>query len=157
MQVPFKLLILDVDGVMTDGGMYYTESGDEFKKFNTKDGLGIQRAVKQMGLKVGLISNGHLQALIQKRAQLLGIEYCYVGPQRKLEVLQQWCTELNLALTDVAYIGDDVNDLECMSQVVCAACPADAVAAIKAVAHVTLKLKGGEGCVREFLEMFYTI
>lgn len=156
-QLPFKLLILDVDGVLTDGGMYYTESGDEFKKFNTKDGLAIQRVIKNYGLVCGIISNGHLTQLIQKRADLLGIQYCYVGPAKKIEVLNDWCAQLQLDLHQVAYIGDDVNDLECMLKVAYSACPNDAVDKIKAIAHLQLKRNGGDACVREFLDSYFDI
>ncbi|MCX6190026.1 MAG: hypothetical protein NTW54_10590 [Bacteroidetes bacterium] len=76
-----KLLLLDVDGVLTDGGMYYTESGDEFKRFNTKDGLAIQRLIAKYNIEVGIISSGHNINLIQRRANLLGISRVYVGKQ----------------------------------------------------------------------------
>jgi YrbI family 3-deoxy-D-manno-octulosonate 8-phosphate phosphatase len=155
--VPFKLLILDVDGVLTDGGMYYLEDGSEFKKFNTKDGLAIRRIIKEYALPVGIISNGSKVQLIQSRAETLYIDRVYVGHSDKLSILQQWCQELNITLEEVAYIGDDVNDLQCMSKVGCAACPADAVQKIKDVSHVLLKRNGGDACVREFIEMYFDI
>lgn len=154
---PFKLLILDVDGVLTDGGMYYLEDGSEFKKFNTKDGLAIRRVIKQYEINVGIISNGSKETLIKSRAETLFINRVYVGHEDKLSVLQSWCSELNISLEEVAYIGDDVNDLQCMSKVGFAACPADAVEKIKAVAHIQLKKNGGEACVREFIEMYFDI
>src|ERR1035438_6889908 len=98
-----KFLVLDVDGVLTDGGMYYTESGDEFKKFNAKDGLAIRRLTKN-GIPVGIISHGHLSMLITKRAELLGIKYVCVGMEmKKLDILTKWCEELKIDLHDVAY------------------------------------------------------
>jgi YrbI family 3-deoxy-D-manno-octulosonate 8-phosphate phosphatase len=157
MNAIFKLLILDVDGVLTDGGMYYADSGDEFKKFNAKDGLAIQRVIKRFGLAIGIISNGHLTNLIQRRAQLLGITRVYVGTGNKLEILKSWCNELQIELSEVAYIGDDVNDLECMLQVGYSACPADAVQKIKDVAHIQLTKNGGDACVREFLDTYFDI
>lgn len=155
--VPFKLLILDVDGVLTDGGMYYLEDGSEFKKFNTKDGLAIRRIIKEYRLPVGIISNGSKDKLIESRAQTLYIERVYVGHGDKLSILEDWCKELQIDLSEVAYIGDDVNDLACMSKVGYAACPADAVDKIKEVAHIILKRNGGQACVREFIEMYFDI
>jgi YrbI family 3-deoxy-D-manno-octulosonate 8-phosphate phosphatase len=155
--VPFKLLILDVDGVLTDGGMYYLEDGSEFKKFNTKDGLAIRRIIKEYRLPVGIISNGSKDKLIESRAQTLYIERVYVGHDDKLSILEEWCKELQIDLSEVAYIGDDVNDLACMSKVGYAVCPADAVDKIKEVAHIILKRNGGQACVREFIEMYFNI
>ncbi len=155
--VPFKLLILDVDGVLTDGGMYYLEDGSEFKKFNTKDGLAIRRIIKEYRLPVGIISNGSKDKLIESRAQTLYIERVYVGHDDKLSILEEWCKELQIDLSEVAYIGDDVNDLACMSKVGYAVCPADAVDKIKEVAHIILKRNGGQACVREFIELYFDI
>ena len=85
-----KLLILDVDGVMTDGGMYMTENGDQMKKFNTKDGMAILALTKK-GFQVGIASNGFKGDLIQERAKILGIQNCYVGRESKLEIIDEWC------------------------------------------------------------------
>lgn len=148
-----QLLILDVDGVMTDGGMYWTESGDQMKQFHTKDGLGILGLTKK-GFPLGIISSGFTQHMVQKRAELLGISRCYVGQQPKLEVLKQWCAELGIELSKVAMIGDDINDLEVMHQVGLAVCPADAVTEVKAICSVILSTPGGKGCVREFIDAY---
>ena len=146
-----KFLVLDVDGVLTDGGMYYSNSGDEFKKFNTKDGMGIKLAIAK-GIKVGFLSNGKNDSLIKNRASLLGVEYVYVGLDNKLNILNQWMKELNLSYENVAYMGDDINDIEIMNQLNYSACPNDAVDQVKAVAKYMTDLKGGEGCVREFID-----
>ncbi len=146
-----KLLVLDVDGVLTDGGMYYSNSGDEFKKFNTKDGMGIKLAIEK-GIKVGFLSNGKNDVLINNRAKLLGVEYVYVGSENKLVILNQWMKELNLSYENIAYVGDDVNDLEIMKVVHFSACPDDAVEQVKEIAKYMLDNKGGEGCVREFID-----
>lgn len=146
-----KLLVLDVDGVLTDGGMYYSNSGDEFKKFNTKDGMGIKEIIKK-GVKVGFLSNGKNDILINNRAALLKVEFVYVGFDNKLEVLDKWLKQLNLTYKNVAYIGDDINDIEIIQRIGISACPCDAVKSVKAVANITLDLKGGEGCVREFID-----
>jgi YrbI family 3-deoxy-D-manno-octulosonate 8-phosphate phosphatase len=147
------LLVLDVDGVLTDGGMFYTQGGDEFKKFNAKDGLAIKTLTAD-GVKVGFLSSGINDRIIQDRAKLLGVQYVYVGTWKKLEILTEWCNELKIHLSNVAYIGDDVNDLAVIKAVGFSACPADAVAKVKQAAHVILEHKGGKGCVREFVERF---
>lgn len=146
-----RFLILDVDGVMTDGGMYWTESGDQFKKFNTKDGMGIMNLIKK-GTPVGIISSGFTQHIVQQRAALLGISHCHVGPEPKIQILHKWCAELHISLAQVAMIGDDVNDLEIIQNVGLAACPADAVNEVKSNCAIILSHKGGEGCVREFID-----
>jgi 3-deoxy-D-manno-octulosonate 8-phosphate phosphatase (KDO 8-P phosphatase) len=147
------LLALDVDGVLTDGGMFYTQQGDEFKKFNAKDGLAI-KTLTSSNFPVAFISSGINDRIITERAKLLGVQHVYVGTWKKLEVLEKWCTELGIALQNVAYIGDDVNDLPVMTAVGLSACPADAVAKVRNAAAVILKNKGGKGCVREFVEEF---
>lgn len=146
-----KFLVLDVDGVMTDGGMYYTEHGDEFKKFNTKDGMAIKEA-RKAGLRVAFLSNGSTKFIIQNRAKTLNVSLVYVGSEPKLNVLKKWCEELGFSLDQVAYIGDDINDLEVMANVGYTACPADAVSAVKDAAQVVLTRKGGDACVREFVD-----
>ena len=148
-----ECLIVDVDGVMTDGGMYWSEQGDQIKKFNTKDGLGLLELTKK-AFKVGIISSGFTQVMVQKRAELLGITHCYVGQQPKLEVLETWCKEWGISLENVAVIGDDKNDLALMKAVGFAACPADAVNEVKSICNLVLERKGGEGCVREFIDAY---
>lgn len=149
-----KLLVMDVDGVLTDGGMYYTENGDEFKKFNAKDGMAI-KAIKKAGVKTGIISNGTNQQIVAKRASILNIDLVEVSHLNKLEVLSAWCTQLGIELKEVAYIGDDINDLEIISKVGFSACPADAVAVVKANVTLILASKGGEGCVREWIDTYF--
>lgn len=151
-----KLLILDVDGVMTDGGMLYTAQGDEMKKFNTKDGIGIMK-LRNTAIEIGIISSGFSSEIVEKRAEMLGIQNCYVGRSPKMTVLHEWMKEKGLKADEVAMIGDDVNDHELMSNVGLTACPADAVNEIKSIAHVVLKHKGGEGCIREFIENYLQI
>ena len=148
-----KLLVLDVDGVMTDGGMYFTENGDQIKKYNTKDGLAIMQTIKD-GMQVAIISSGFAPGMVQKRADMLGIQHCIVTREKKIDILRQLMVEMNLDFDQVAMIGDDVNDLEVMKSIGIAACPVDAVPAIKSVSHIHLKKKGGEGCVREFLDEY---
>lgn len=146
-----RFIVLDIDGVLTDGGMYYTESGDEFKRFNTKDGMGIKLAMKR-GVEVGFISSGINKNIINNRAKLLGVKYVYVGEGEKLDVLKKWCKKLKIDLSETAYIGDDVNDVKIIAAVGFSACPADAVEKIKGMVDLVLGRKGGDACVREFVD-----
>lgn len=148
-----KLLVLDVDGVMTDGGMYYTESGDQFKKYNTKDGMAIQHLVKD-NFQLAIISSGFKGEMVKARAELLGIQFCYVGREPKMEILKQHCVDLGITLENVAIVGDDINDLEIIKNVGFSACPSDAVNAVKGHVDVVLTKKGGDGCVREFIDSY---
>lgn len=146
-----RLILLDVDGTMTDGGMYFTENGDQIKKYNTKDGMAIKRAIRH-GIKFGIISHGHMLNMVQDRANLLGIEKVYVGQTEKMIVLDEWCKDLNISMEEVAFIGDDINDLEIMKSVGLSACPSDAINSIKSIAHIILSKPGGKACIREFLD-----
>lgn len=149
-----KLLVLDIDGVLTNGGMYYTESGDEFKKFNTKDGLAIKRLTSS-GVQVAFLSSGINANLIGRRAELLGVQKVYTGFAPKLEVLTKWKEELNLTWDQIAFVGDDVNDLAVMKLCGVTACPADASPRIRQVSKMVLDKRGGEGCVRDFIETVF--
>jgi 3-deoxy-D-manno-octulosonate 8-phosphate phosphatase (KDO 8-P phosphatase) len=148
-----RLFVTDVDGVLTDGGMFYTESGDEFKKFNAKDGIAI-KALKSKGIQTGIISHGINKNLISRRAALLDISLVEVGTTPKLDLLKAWCTQLGIELSQVAYIGDDLTDLDCIKSVGISVCPNDAVSEVKRYCKVVTRAKGGEGCVREFLDEF---
>ena len=146
-----KLLVLDVDGTMTDAGVYIMEDGTQFKKFNARDGIGIKLARKS-GIEVGIISHSLVTAMVEARANMLGLKYFYIGQEEKLKVLKNWTEELGIFLEQVAFIGDDVNDLEIMKAVGTAACPSDALPAVQAISQIKLTKKGGEGCVREFID-----
>lgn len=142
-----KLLAIDVDGVLTDGGLYYTESGEEFKKFNIKDGLGLRR-VLDAGIEVAFISANHSRSTLH-RAKKLGIVHVLIGVSNKLSVLQELCRSLNLSLDQVAYIGDDLVDLPILESVGVAIAVADAVSAVQEVADYVTQKSGGNGAVRE--------
>ena len=149
-----KLLLTDVDGVLTDSGMYYSEAGDELKKFNTHDGMGLQ-LVKAKGIKTGIVTSENTK-LVERRFQKLKLDYLYQGKREggKLASVKEICEKEGISLAEVAYIGDDVNCFELLSAVGLAACPADALSAIKNIPGIVqMKKKGGEGCVREFVEM----
>jgi len=146
-----KFFVTDVDGVMTDGGMYFTEKGDEFKKFNVKDGLGLVRLLKS-NINVGIISSGQNKQIIATRAKLLGIEHFYVGTGEKILILEEWCKKLKISLNEVAYMGDDLNDIPVINKVGLSVCPADAVNDVKNKVDIILKTNGGFGCIREFID-----
>ena len=148
-----KLLVIDVDGVMTDGGMYFTESGDQFKKFNTKDGMAIIHLTKN-DFQVAIISSGFKGEAVATRAKMLGIQNCIVSRTPKMETLKNLCDTQGITLENVAMIGDDINDLEVMKNIGLAACPVDAVNVVKANVQIILNKKGGEGCVREFIDEY---
>ncbi|HXP50050.1 MAG TPA: HAD-IIIA family hydrolase [Bacteroidia bacterium] len=148
-----KLLVIDIDGVLTDGGMYYTENGDELKKFNTKDGLAIKRLVKN-GMQIAFLSNGKNSALIESRAKLLGVQKTYVGFDEKEKILDKWVKELKISYKNVAYVGDDINDLKVIRKAGFSACPADAIDAIKQNATIILTRNGGDACVREMIDNY---
>lgn len=149
-----KMLILDVDGVLTDGGMYVSEKGDQMKRYHTHDGLALLELGKTKKLELGIISSGFTEHMVQDRAALLGIEHVYVGREPKLDILNTWCAELGYSLDEVAIIGDDLNDLPLMQAVGLAVCPASAVSKVKSVADIILSRKGGDACVREFIDNY---
>jgi 3-deoxy-D-manno-octulosonate 8-phosphate phosphatase (KDO 8-P phosphatase) len=149
-----KLLALDVDGTLTDGGIYVFDTGIQCRKFNAKDGLGVKRAVSQ-GLEIGIISHSLVDGMIVKRAEMMDVKRVYVGQAPKLEVLAAWCEELDIGFDAVAYVGDDINDLPVLEAVGLAACPADAMPRVKKACDVVLDKGGGEGCVRELLDRYF--
>ena len=149
-----KLFLSDVDGVLTDAGMYYSENGDELKKFNTHDGMAFQ-LLRESGIKTGIITSEDTQ-IVTRRATKLKVDFLYQGKSHggKLAAALDICSKMNISLDEVAYIGDDVNCSELLSSVGIAACPADAVAEIKSIAGIhILKANGGEGAIREFCKL----
>ncbi|MCK9321579.1 MAG: N-acylneuraminate cytidylyltransferase [Bacteroidales bacterium] len=150
--VKIKLFLSDVDGVLTDAGMYYSEKGDELKKFNTYDGMGF-KILQEKGIKVGIIT-GEDRELNRARANKLQLDFDFHGDKNKLETITKLCMETKINLSEIAYIGDDINDFELLSKVGLAACPANAVQKIKDIPGIIqLAKKGGEGAVREFAEI----
>lgn len=146
-----KLLLLDVDGVMTDGGIYYSNSGDEFKKFNIQDGYGI-RKLHQAGIKVGIIT-GRISKIVEKRAQDLGITEVHQNLDNKLDAYESIKMKFNLADTNIAYIGDDEFDLAVLNHVGFSAAPADALPVVKKQVHYICTRGGGKGAVREVIDL----
>ncbi len=146
-----RLLLLDVDGVMTDGGIYLSDRGDEFKKFDIHDGYGISK-LQQSGVQVGIIT-GRTSQLVLKRAQELGIKEVYQNVEHKLEVYEEVKRKLGVADVQVAYIGDDEADISVMQKVGFSACPFNAVALVRKKADFVCENRGGEGAVREVADL----
>ena len=146
-----RLFATDVDGVLTDGGMYYTESGDELKKFNTRDGMGI-KLLQRAGLITALITQEETK-LVARRGERLAIPEIHQRVFDKLSRLRDIAARYQIALDDVAYMGDDINDLETLQAVGFSATPADGMPPIKKAVHYICRLKGGEGAVREVVDM----
>lgn len=147
-----KLFLSDVDGVLTDAGMYYSENGDELKKFNTHDGKGFE-LLRNANIKTGIITSENTK-IVERRAKKLKVDFLYQGKEHggKLEAAKAICKDLGITLDAVAYIGDDVNCFELLSNVGLAACPSNAVDKIKSIPNILiLNTKGGEGAVREFV------
>ncbi|MFH7320678.1 KdsC family phosphatase [Desulfurivibrio sp. D14AmB] len=146
-----SLLLLDVDGVMTDASILYTDSGTEFKAFSTRDGLGI-RLLQEAGVEVGVITARSSEA-VRRRAADLGLTHVVQGARDKLVAYERILREQNLQPAQVAYMGDDWLDLPLLVRVGLAATVADAVAEVKAVAHYVTRQPGGRGAVRELCEL----
>lgn len=147
-----NLLVCDVDGVLTDGGMYYSEEGEKLKKFNTKDGKGIE-LIKKKGVKVMFLT-GENSEFVRKRAEKLHVDFLVLGVQDKLNYLEEFFKEnKKYCFEKTSYVGDDFNDLECLSKVYFSACPADAITEIKSVVKYLCVNDGGQGCVREVCDL----
>lgn len=149
-----RMVVMDCDGVLTDGGMILTAKGDEIKQFNARDGMGIKK-LHQLGMITGIISSGVEPAIVEKRAKMLDIKHVHVGLEPKLDVLDTWLEGLGLTREQVAYIGDDITDLPIIEVAGFSACPADAISAVRHAVDVVLPLKGGDGCVREWVERYW--
>jgi len=150
-----RLLLTDCDGVLTDGGVYYTENGEEMKRFSIRDGMGAARVRQLAGVEVGIVS-GEASVSLQRRAEKLGITELYLGIRDKLAVLDEILARRGLQPEEVAYIGDDTNDLEVMCRVGLSACPADATPFARQVADFVCTSDGGHGAFREFAELIIT-
>src|SRR3954462_11049080 len=146
-----QLVAMDVDGVLTDAGMYYTETGDELKKFNTRDGMGVA-LVREAGLTTAILTRERTQ-LVERRGAKMRIDHIFIGVTDKLTCMRELLQQLDLTLEQVAYIGDDINDYELLCHVGLAAAVRDASRLPKSVAHVLTEAKGGEGAVRELCEL----
>ena len=146
-----RLLCVDVDGVLTDAGMYYGPDGEVLKKFNTRDGLGLAR-VREAGVAVAIIS-GEDSAIVHARATKLKIDQVFSGVANKLDVVKDLAASHNIAPEEIAYIGDDLNDLSAMKSVGFPCAVADAADPIKDAAQYVTHRRGGDGAVHEVCEL----
>ena len=149
-----KVFLSDVDGTLTDAGMYYSESGEELKKFNTRDGKGFE-LLKKAGIKVGIITSEDT-SIVEKRAKKMKLDYLFQGLEHKgkLNVVLEICKNEGISLEEVAYIGDDINCIELLERVGLAACPSDSISSVKKILNINVMIKkGGKGAVREFSEI----
>jgi len=146
-----KLLLMDCDGVLTDGRLWLLENGDEHKSFNTHDGLGLN-LLHRAGLKSGIISGRSSQAVI-RRASELGMEFVRQGDPDKLEAFEQVLQQAEVDENEVAFVGDDLTDIPLMQRAELAVAVADAVAEARSVAHYVTRAEGGRGAVREVIEL----
>lgn len=147
-----KLLLSDCDGVLTDGGVYYSANGEVMKKFSLRDGMGSERLLKLVHVETGIITK-ETSDIVLRRAEKLSIKEYHPGTTDKLARLQEILKRKKLTSTEVAYIGDDVNDIDILKNVGLSACPADAFQPVAEIADIVLEKKGGEGAFREFAEI----
>lgn len=157
---PVKLFLTDVDGCMTDGGMYYSANGDEMKRFCVYDGMGIVQ-LRKAGIPCGILTS-ETTDIVAHRAKKLGMEYLRmgvgsqvaVGQQTKREAAQEICEELGITMDEVCFVGDDINDIDLLTAVGTAACPANAMQQVKDIQGIIhLTHRGGDGAIREICEM----
>jgi 3-deoxy-D-manno-octulosonate 8-phosphate phosphatase (KDO 8-P phosphatase) len=146
-----KLLLMDCDGVLTDGRLWLTEDGDEQKSFNTKDGLGLD-LLHRAGLKSGVIS-GRTSKPLARRARELGVEFVRQGDPNKVEAFEEVLRLAGVEEDEVAFIGDDLTDIPLMQRAELAVAVADAVEETRSVAHYVTRAEGGRGAAREVIEM----
>lgn len=144
-----KMFLTDCDGCLTDGGMYYSEHGDELKKFNTRDGMGFA-LLREKGIITGIITSESVD-LNRRRAEKLKLDILEAGCKDKVGAIKRLCEKHGVAPENVAYIGDDINDIEAIKMVGFGCCPADAMPQVREVADFVAKTKGGDGVIREIV------
>ncbi len=147
-----KLILTDIDGVWTDGGMYYDRTGNEWKKFCTYDSAGVLSA-HRLGIPVGILT-GEDTEMVTRRAAKLGVDHLRQGVRDKLATARALCEELGVRLEETAYIGDDLPDLELLRSVGWSGAPANAMRKVREAVNYVTVLRGGEGAFREFVEEF---
>lgn len=146
-----KMVITDCDGCLTDGGMYYSENGDELKKFNTRDGMAFS-ILRSKGIVCGIVT-GEDRDLNRRRAAKMKLDFIRNGITDKLTVVKEIAAEYGISMEEIAYIGDDINDIDVLKAVSYSFCPADAAVAVKETADTVLSAKGGEGVIREVVSL----
>ncbi len=146
-----RLAAFDVDGVLTDGALYYTDAGEEFKAFNVQDGHGI-KMLQESGVAIAIITS-RSSKLVANRARNLGIDHLYQGVENKLDAMNALLTKLGLTLAEAGYMGDDVIDLPVLRRCGFAASVPEAPALVRQHAHYITRARGGHGAVREYCEI----
>ena len=149
-----RLLVMDVDGVLTDGRMILSDRGDELKSFHTHDGIGLALA-RRAGIRTAMVT-GESSPIAKARGTKLGVDSIVLGARRKGDVVEALCAEANVPLEAAAFIGDDLLDIPAMQRVGLAVTVADAPAAVKAAVHHVTRARGGHGAVRELVELVLT-
>lgn len=147
-----KLLLTDVDGVLTDTGVYYSENGEEMKRFSIRDGMGVERLRKVVNVETGIITRENTD-IVASRAKKLKIAELHLGSMEKDETLKEIIERKKISAEEIAFIGDDTNDMEILSKVGLSACPNDAMPQVKKICKIILDHKGGNGAFREFAEI----
>lgn len=150
-----KMFLTDCDGCLTDGGMYYSEKGDELKKFNTRDGMGF-KLLREKGIITGIVTSENVD-LNRRRAEKLKLNELIAGCNDKVKAVKELCDKYGIKLENVAYVGDDINDLEVIKMVGFGCAPSDAMPQVKEAAKYITRAKGGEGVIREILNMVIRI
>ncbi len=147
-----KLLLTDVDGVLTDTGVYYSAKGEEMKRFSIRDGMGVERLRSLVNVETGIITREDTE-IVKSRAKKLKISELHLGVIEKEKILDEIIKRKKLSVEEIAYIGDDTNDIEIMKRVGLSACPNDATEFAKSAADYITKHKGGHGAFRDFAEL----
>lgn len=147
-----KIVLTDNDGVLTDSGVYYSDQGEVMKRFSIRDGMGVERLRNLCNIETGIIT-GELSGSVKKRAEKLKIMELHLGSKNKVSVLNEILKRTNLKNENVAFIGDDVNDIELFKLVGLSASPADAMPEVRTIVDYVCKEKGGYGAFREFAEL----
>ena len=147
-----KILLTDCDGVLTDTGVYYGDSGEMFKRFSIRDGMGVERLKAIAGIEVGIVT-GEGSSSVINRADKLGIKELHLNVKVKEDLINQILEKKNYVARNLAYIGDDVNDLGAIKLSGLSACPSDAIDIVKESVDIVLKNKGGNGAFREFCDL----
>lgn len=150
-----KYLVLDVDGTLTDSGVYYDDHGNELKKFSTKDGTGFNLA-HDAGMQI-IVITGRACNATQRRMEELKTEYIYQGVQNKVDFLKKLMSDLSISSEEVGYIGDDLNDIPAMRICGFVGCPSDAAPEVKALANYVSKVACGHGAMRDVVEHILTL
>lgn len=148
-----KIFLSDCDGVLTDSGMYYFEDGNEAKKFNTRDGMGF-KILREKNIKIGIIT-GENTNIVKARAKKLKMDILFTGVSNKGKVLDEICDTYKVSYEEIAYVGDDINDIDILKKVKMSFCPRDAHKEVKKKTRYVTKSKGGQGVIREIVDKFF--